>query len=89
MKYCITELKYAEMHIVALLQWPISSQLFMMYLGTSYGVYSVSSKTGLCSILVNAVPYTVLYQIGPLYQWLSARLQYLHCIGNGDTAVLH
>ena len=23
------------------------------------------------------------------YQWLSARLQYLQCISNGDTAVLH
>ena len=27
---------------------------------------------------------------GPIqYWWLSARLQYLHCIRNGDTAVLH
>ena len=24
-----------------------------------------------------------------IYRWLSARLQYLHCISNGDTAVLH
>ena len=24
-----------------------------------------------------------------LYQWLSARLQYLHYISNEDTAVLH
>ena len=23
------------------------------------------------------------------YQWLSARLQYLQCISNGDTTVLH
>ena len=23
------------------------------------------------------------------YQWLSARLQYLQCISNGDAAVLH
>ena len=23
------------------------------------------------------------------YRWLSARLQYLHCVSNGDTAVLH
>ena len=23
-----------------------------------------------------------------LYQWFSARLQYLHCISNGDSAVL-
>ena len=22
-------------------------------------------------------------------QWLSVRLQYLHCVSNGDTAVLH
>ena len=28
--------------------------------------------------------------LGPgIYRWLSARLQYLHCISNGDTAVLH
>ena len=23
------------------------------------------------------------------YRWLSARLQYLQCVSNGDTAVLH
>ena len=25
----------------------------------------------------------------PLHRWLSTRLQYLHCVSNGDTAVLH
>ena len=31
------------------------------------------------------------YELGycSLFWWLRARLQYLHCISNGDTAVLH
>ena len=28
-------------------------------------------------------------QINMLYQWFCARLQYLQCVNNGDTAVLH
>ena len=29
-------------------------------------------------------------QVGaPIYQWLSARLQYFQCVSTGDTAVLH
>ena len=27
--------------------------------------------------------------VSSIYQWLSARLQYLQCISNGDTIVLH
>ena len=33
---------------------------------------------------------TVKYQfVCCLYRWLSAKLQYLQCVSNGDTAVLH
>ena len=29
------------------------------------------------------------YSVYSTHRWLGARLQYLHCISNGDTAVLH
>ena len=37
-----------------------------------------------------AKEWTILYNYSlNRYQWFSARLQYLQCISNGDTEVLH
>ena len=35
------------------------------------------------------IDHTELKWVADAYLWLSVRLQYLHCISNGDSAVLH
>ena len=42
-----------------------------------------SESTVLCSAVIVAMSYAT------LNRWFSARLQYLQCVSNGDTAILH
>ena len=60
--------------------------LFFFAIMPQIHVHSLNNT--LPSLQVNKTMF-IDYFVPELYRWFSARLQYLQCINNGDTAVLH
>ena len=58
-----------------------------------YKIMFIPSKTPLYMFLTICLLYFFViwcfHETWRTHRWLSARLQYLHCISTGDTAVLH
>ena len=77
--------KHVEMkHILLIHILGIFNQIFLVLISRDL----IAAKPTLMGTILSLAPWAAPeYVKTTTYRWLNARLQYLHCVSNGDTAV--
>ena len=85
---CFTNYSWKDIYIPFLLQlilWcPINGTSSLIWSGAELTTIPWANHYWCGLDIVFALPV-----VAVIYRWLSARLQYLQCVSNGDTTVLH
>ena len=82
--------KQSSIEWVASVSWKTAACLFdRMFFWLSLTVYSTYVGVFFAYLQGQSSGPSWVWNIAWIYRWFRARLQYLRCVSNGDTAVLH